>query len=64
MNKIICVALLCLGATGCSTVYMDSASAKDGGRYVSGSHNGQKVIFYCPAKDSNSDCVNVDIDYK
>jgi len=64
MNKIICAALLCIGVSGCSTVYMDSASAKDGGRYVVGAYDGQKAIFYCPATDSDADCVDVDIDYK
>ncbi len=64
MLKILILGLAVLSFSGCATIYNDSAPASEGGRYVVGSYDMKKSVFYCPANSSQDDCEKIDVDIK
>jgi uncharacterized protein YceK len=52
------------GLSGCSTIYNDSASAGENGRYVTGAKNGQAAMYLCPSAVGRGDCKQINVNMK
>ena len=61
MKNLLIAFTTAIAFTGCSTMYTDSARTADGGMYITGSYDNQKVIYYCPKSLNKTDCKKVQI---
>ena len=64
LKQSLLILVIISGLSACSTVYHDSASAGENGRYVAGSKDGKSAMYLCPSASGRGDCKQIEVNVK